>query len=174
MKKKHPWQARLGVGITMLLLAFIGMVTTDVNATGSWEYWKWIVPVYAILALWLSWYMRRQKEVLSPITLAHEFLHWVAVIGTVFIVSYFAKLGTISRFVEGLFDLTILSLGIFLAGVYIESTFFVIGLALACFAVLSAAVIQYLYAYMIPVILGVALIITFMVWLAHKNSEAGK
>ena len=171
MESRHPWRARLGVGIAMLLLSFIGMVTTQVDKEGSWGYWKWIVPVYAALALWLSWYMRRTSEVLSSNTLGHEALHWGAVIGAVFMVSHYANLGTISRFVEGLFDITLLSLGIFLAGVYIESTFLFIGMVLACFAVLSAAVVQYLYAYMVPVILGVALIITLMIYIANLRSK---
>ena len=171
MKHNHPWKARLGCGITMLVLAFIGMVTTDIDAKGSWAYWKWIVPVYAVIALWLSWYMRRSKETYSPITLGHEFLHWAAVIGTVFMVSYFATIGTISRFVEGLMDVTILALGIFLAGIYIESTFLFIGLVLGCFAILSTVIVQYLYAYMIPVFMGVGLIISIMVWLSHQKGK---
>lgn len=172
MESKHPWRARLGVGITMLILSFIGMVTTEINPGVSWSYWKWIVPVYAIMALWLSWYMRRSRETLSPITLVHELFHWAAVIGTVFMISFFAQHGTISRFVEGLFDVTVLSLGIFLAGIYIEPTFLFIGLVLACFAVLSSAVIQYLFAYMIPVILGGVLFISLMVFIAHQRSKS--
>jgi len=171
MEKKHPWKARLGVGITMLLLAFIGMVTTDLHASGTFSYWKWVVPVYALLALWLSWYIRRQQETLSPITLGHEFLHWVGVIAAVFLVSYFAHLGSISRFVEGIFDLTILSLGIFLAGVYIETTFLFIGLVLGIFAFLSATVVQYLYAFLVPILIGAALVLALMVWIAHKKAK---
>ena len=171
MERKHPWKARLGCGIAMLILAFIGMITTDINAKGSWVYWKWIVPVYAFIALGLSWYIRRSKETYSPITLVHEILHWAAVIGAVFMISYYANIGTLSRYVEGLMDVTILALGIFLAGIYIESTFLFIGLVLGCFAILSTVFVEYLYAYMIPVLLGVALIISIMIWLSHQKGK---
>lgn len=169
METRHPWKARLGVGIAMLVLAFLGMVLTDVQRQGGWDYWRWMVPVYALLALWLSWYVRRTREVISPITLGHELLHWLGVIGAVFLVSFFVNIGIISRFIAGIFDLTLLSLGVFIAGIYIESTFLLIGLALGACACVSAVFIQYLYAIMIPILLGIGAIIAIMVWLSHKK-----
>ena len=71
MKPKHPWGARLSVGVAMLILAFLGIILTDLRTEGGWGYWKWTVPIYALMALWLSWYERRTKEALSPITLMH-------------------------------------------------------------------------------------------------------
>lgn len=155
----------------MLLLAFLGMVLTDVRSSGAWDYWKWVVPVYAILALWLSWYVRRQNGTITAIALGHELLHWVGVIAAVFMVSFFIHLGIISRFIAGIFDLTLLSLGVFLAGVYIETTFIFIGIVLGVLAILSAVVIQYLYAIMIPIMLAGAAIIGFTVWLSHKKQS---
>lgn len=166
---KHPWRARLIVGILMLFLAFLGMVVTDIAKSGGWDYWKWMVIVYALLALWLSWYTRRTEEVLSPITLGHELLHWSGVVATVFLVSYFVHLGTVSRFIAGIFDLTIISLGVFLAGVYIESTFLLIGIVLGVLAALSAFVVEYLYAIIIPIMIGGALLIAIMIWLSHQK-----
>lgn len=171
MQTLHPWKARLGVGITMLILAFLGMVLTDVKTGGGWDYWKWVVPVYAILGLWLSWYIRKSRSVISPITLWHEFLHWVGLIGSVFLVSFFVHLGIISRFIAGIFDLTLLSLAIFLAGIYIEITFIFIGLVLGVFAAFSAVVVQYLYAVIIPVLLAGIIIIGITVWISHKKSK---
>lgn len=171
MESKHPWKARLGVGITMLLLAFLGMVIVDITKGGGWDYWKWIVPVYAILALWLSWYIRRNATTVSPITLIHEIFHWLGLIAAVFLVSFFADLGIISRFIAGLFDLTLLSLAIFLAGIYIESTFLFIGLFLGALATVSAVVVQYLYAILIPLTLGILIIIGISLSVSHKRSK---
>jgi hypothetical protein len=168
---KHPWRARLIVGILMLFLAFLGMVFTDIFKSGGWDYWKWVVGVYAILALWLSWYIRRKQAVISPITLGHELLHWLGVIATVFMVSYFVHLGIMSRFMAGIFDLTLLSLGVFLAGVYIESTFILIGVILGVLALFSAIITQYLYAIVIPILIGGAIVIGIMIWLSHQKAN---
>lgn len=168
---KHPWKARLGVGVVMLLLAFLGMVVTDVRSKGGWDYWKWVVPIYAILALWLSWYMRRQRQTISPITLGHEVLHWLGVIAAVFAVSFFVHLGIIGRFIAGIFDLTLLGLGVFIAGIYIESTFLFIGIVLGLLACLSAMVVQYLYAILIPLMIGGVAILGIMTWLSHQKAK---
>ena len=171
MQTRHPWKARLGVGIIMLFLAFLGMVITDIRQSGGWDYWKWVVPVYALLALWLSWYVRQKMQILTPITLGHEVLHWLGVIAAVFMVSFFVHLGIISRFIAGIFDLTLLSLGVFLAGVYIEATFIFIGIVLGLLAVMSAFVVQYLYAVMVPILLGGFIIIAIMVWMSHQKMK---
>lgn len=168
----HPWKARLGVGLVMLTLAFLGMVTTDVHSTGGWEYWKWVVPIYALLALWLSWYVKRSKETVTPITLWHEVLHWAGLILAIFLVSHLSHLGTISRFVAGIFQLILLSFAVFLAGVYIEPIFLLIGLALAILAMATAMFVQYIYAIAIPLLIAAAIAIALWVWLSHQKSKS--
>lgn len=168
---KHVWKARLGVGLTMLLLAFLGMIVTDVRTTGGWDYWKWMVPIYAILALWLSWYVKRQMQTLSPITVWHELLHWAGLMISVSMMSFYVHIGTISRFVAGLFDLTLISLAVFLAGIYIESTFILTGIILGIFAVIMAYFIQYLFAFTIPLVIGAVIIFGVMAWLSRKKTN---
>ncbi len=161
--------ARFWVGVVMLILAFLGMVITDIFSTGGWNYWKWIVPVYAILALWLSWYVKRETNVVSPITLWYELIHWAGLILAIFLVSSFVSLGSVSRFTAGLFDLTLLGFGVFLAGVYIERTFLFVGIVLGIFTLLAAIVAQYLYAFLIPVLLAGIAIVGIITWLSHKK-----
>ncbi|HEX2579783.1 MAG TPA: hypothetical protein VHK67_05225 [Rhabdochlamydiaceae bacterium] len=169
MEPAHPWKARLSVGLIMLALAFFGMVVTQIEALGGWDYWKWMVPVYAILALWLSWYVKRKQQTVSPITIWHEVLHWLGLIGTIFLVSDLVHLGTISRFIAGLFHLILISLAVFLAGIYIESIFLLIGIVLGIFAFLTAMLVQYMYAFLIPVAVAGVIVLALSVWISHRN-----
>ncbi len=170
-KHKHPWMARLSVSIIMLLLGFIGMVISYIHRDGSWFYWKWAIPIYALLALWLSWYIREKSKTLSPITLWHELLHWIGLVAAVFLVSFFIRQGIMSRFVAGLFNLTLLSLALFMAGIYIETTFLVVGVVLGVFALLASFVVEYFYALSIPLVLvGIAFVI-FYLWLSHRKEK---
>jgi hypothetical protein len=169
MQPTHPWKARLTVGIIMLVLAFLGMVITDVQKVGGWDYWKWMVPVYAILALWLSWYVKRKQQTISPITIWHELLHWAGLICAIFLVSHLVQLGTISRFIAGIFHLILLSLAVFLAGIYIETIFILIGIVLGVFALLTAMLVQYMYAFVIPVAIAAVLVTAIAVWISHKK-----
>lgn len=169
MEPKYPWWARLFVGVSMLLLAFIGIIVTDLRISGGWEYWKWTVPIYAALALWLSWYERRTKETLSPITLWHELLHWIGLFGAIVLVEVYVEMGLLSRSVASLVALNLLALTIFAAGVYIESTFLLIGVILGVFAAIVAVAIKFLYAFTIPIlILGIGAM-AFMIWRSNQK-----
>jgi hypothetical protein len=169
MHPKYPWKARLFVGITMLVLAFIGIVITDLRLSGGWDYWKWTIPIYALLALWLSWYERRTQETLKPITLWHEVLHWLGLFGAIALVEVYVQMGLLSRSVASLIALTLLSLTIFIGGVYIEPTFLLIGALLALFAAGVAIAIKFLYAFTIPALIIGAIIIYYMIRRSNRE-----
>jgi len=165
----HPWKARLSITIIMLVLAFIGVVVSDVHINGGWIYWKWIVPVYALLALWLSWYTKKKRQVVSPISIIHEILHWIGLILAIFLISHLVKMGIMSRFLGGIFDIVLLSLAVFLAGIYIEHIFILVGIVLGFFALFTAMISQYIYAITIPIIIGAIIIIIMYLWMYHKK-----
>src|SRR3989344_1397073 len=112
--KANLWKARFIVGVIMILLGFTGIIVTNLQKTGGWDYWKWMVPIYGILALWLSWYVKRDTESIHPITIWHELGHWAGLIGAIFLTSDFGILGTVSRFNIGIFDLILVSYALFL------------------------------------------------------------
>ncbi len=169
MEKKHPWRARLGVGIAMLILSFVGMILTDIEAAGGWNYWRWTVPIYALLALWLSWYLRKREFSFSAVTLWHELLHWVGLIASVFLITFFVDLGILSRFLAGLCVLTLLAQAIFIAGIYIESTFIWIGIVIGLLTCGVAFLEEYLYAFAIPLLLLGAGAVTLAIWRSHRK-----
>ena len=167
----HPWRARLFVGLTMLILAFIGLVVTDVKSTGGWGYWLWVVPIYAFLALWLSWYLRRQSQSFSLVNIWHEILHWATLGASVLLVSVFVQQGILGRLIASLFVLTLLSQAVFLAGIYIDTTFLAIGVTLALFAWLVALATEYLYALAIPLLFVGGGAVAWFVWRSHKKNS---
>src|SRR3989338_8739723 len=168
---KHPWIARIGVSIAMLILAFLGLVVTNIRSTGGWQYWRWVVPIIALLALWLSWYLRKQKNPLSPVTLWHEVVHWAGLVASVIVVSIFVHIGVIGRLEAGLTVLTLLSQAVFLAGIYIESTFLFIGVVLGLFTVGVAFIAEYLYAVAIPILIVGGGVLVWLVWHTHRKSK---
>jgi hypothetical protein len=162
--------ARLIVGLSMLAAAFLGLILTDIDKTGAFRYWQWIAPLFALLALALSWYERRDTAVLRPVTLWHELLHWIGLIAATYLISLYVSWGILGRFEAGLLVLTVLSLAVYLAGIYIEYSFCFIGLILGLFAAGVAFFEEYLYAFSIPVLLLAA---AFLFWylLHHKKNS---
>ncbi len=156
----------------MLILAFIGLVITDVKSTGGWNYWLWVVPIYTLLALWLSWYLRRKEHSLSLVSIWHELLHWATLGASVVLVSVFVEQGLLGRLIASLFVLTLLSQAVFLAGIYIDTTFLGIGVTLAIFAWLVALATEYLYALAVPLLFVGGGVVALFVWRSHKKSSS--
>lgn len=165
---KHPWRARLIIGLIMLVCAFIGLVVTDLWRDGAWNYWRYMSPVFAVLSLWLSWYLRRGAAPLSATTIWHELAHWVGLIGAVWLVTGFVNLGLIGRFEASMQVLIMLALTVFTNGIYTEHTFIVIGIVLGLLAAVVAFINKYLFAVMLPIL---ALALIAVVWFFHRNKS---
>ena len=167
-KPHHPWRARLIIGLSMLLLAFIGLIVTDLMQDGAWIYWRVMVPVYAIMSIGLSWYLRRGKNHITVATIRHEVLHWAGLIAGVYLVSMFVNMGIVGRFEAGLEVLIMLALTTFIAGVYHDYIFLILGVLLGLFVAGAAFFTEYLYTVMLPLTIFAALV---MVWLIHRHRK---
>lgn len=158
----HPWKARFIVGLIMIVLAFVGLVLSNLSEKVSWEYWRASSAVFAILSIWLSWYVRRRAHSFSLGTLVREIFHWVALLLGVLLLSLFVKVGIMGRFEAGIAILTILSIVLFLAGIYIDPSFVLLGIILGLFSAGAAYMASYLYTVILPfAILAVGILFLF-------------
>ncbi|QVL56278.1 MAG: hypothetical protein KFB95_03515 [Simkaniaceae bacterium] len=165
-KHHHHWKMRLMVAIIMLGLSFVGLIISDLWTNGAWDYWRWMVPIFAVLCLFLSWYLRHKQRVMSTTTIWHELVQWFGLALAVYLVSIFVSIGLMGRFEAGLIVLTLLALNTFITGIYVEPTFFVIGILLGLFAAAAAVLAEYLYSVMLPITIGVAVL---LIWVARKR-----
>jgi hypothetical protein len=165
-KHHHHWKMRLMIGLIMLGLSFVGLIVSDIRQNGAWNYWRVMVPLFAVLCLFLSWYLRHKQRLISPTTIWHELLQWFGLALSVYLISVFVKIGLMGRFEAGLVVLTLLSLNIFITGIYVEATFFIIGIVLGLFALAAAVMAEYLYTIMLPITIGVAIL---LIWIARKR-----
>ncbi|MCB1117091.1 MAG: hypothetical protein KDK50_00765 [Chlamydiia bacterium] len=166
----HPWKARFLVGLIMLSLGFVGLIVANVRHNGALAYWRVIAPIYGLLAIGLSWYLRRRLEEFKPMHLLQEVLHWAAAVGGVYLLNLFVSVGILGRFEAALTVIVLLGLATFLAGIYIETTLIVVGLLLGLFAAGVAIVDEYLYSIMIPVTI-VALALLYWVTRRPKKNH---
>lgn len=166
---RHPWIARIAVALTMIVLSFIGLIITDIRQESGWLYWRFITPLLAVLALWLSWYLKKEKHPLYPLSLWHEILHWTGLLASVLLLSFFVHIGVMGRLEAALATLTLLSQAVFLAGIYIERTFLYIGIILGLFTLAVAFLEEYLYAIAIPIFVLAFLGAAWMIWHTKKQ-----
>src|SRR3990167_6468032 len=146
------FKARLVVSLILLIFSTIGVFIAVFAPTFSWHYWLFIVPIFAVLCIWLSWYVSRSHKIPGS-TIWHEIVHWLALLVAVYLVSIIVNVGIINYLAGALFILILLALTIFLAGVHFDAIFMLIGALLGLLAVCSALFVKYLIVIMIPAIL---------------------
>src|SRR3989338_4548625 len=84
----HCRKARVIVSILMLLLAVGGGLMTELKPASNWDYWRWMVPVYAILTISLSGYIRHTiHKHLSIKTIGRDLLQWVGLFAAVYLIN---------------------------------------------------------------------------------------
>lgn len=169
---RHPFRARAFVALIMLALSFIGLVITDVTHNGAFLYWQIMVPIFAVLCIGLSFYIRSSVDVFRPVTIWHEILHWIGLCGAVSLIWFYVDLGTMGRFEAGLVILTLLALTVFLIGIYVDYAFIIIGLMLGVFAGSAALVEEYLFTVMLPLTIIVGFGLYFYIHSRHKKAQA--
>lgn len=165
---RHPWSARFIIGIIILLLAFIGLILTNMKAASAWRFWQIITVIIALLALGLSLYHRHVKKIPTSVLIWHEILHWLGLMGSVYIISIYVDIGIISSFIGALGVLALLAQAIFLAGIYIEPTFLLIGVALGLFAISIAWMESHIFLIIIPILI-IAVLAT--AYFARRRNE---
>ena len=157
------WKARLVVSLIMLALAFVSLVILKIQYNAYWVFTCIMAAIDAILSIWLVWYVKRNDGSSFPGNMWHLILHWIGLIAVMYLIAVFINRGVISHAEAGLFALLILALTLYLAGIYTDTTFMLIGITLAILAAGTILVKAYLWLVMIPVIIVVALIIFVIV-----------
>lgn len=157
-------KARLVVSLIMLALAFVSLIIMGLHKA-YWVFTCIMAGVDAVLSIWLVWYVRRNRNdgPTFPGNLWHMILHWIGLVAVMYLIAVFINRGVISHTEAGLFALLVLALTLYLAGIYTDTTFMLIGFVLALIAAGAILISAYLWLVMIPVIVIVALIIFVIV-----------
>lgn len=162
-------KTRLAVSVIMILFSILGVFITQFFPQFAFRYWRWMVPLFAILCIGLSILVAKEHRV-SGVTIWHEVLHWLALLATVYLVSIIVNTGVISFIQAALFVLILLALTIFLAGVHFDAMFIPIGILLGLLALMSVLVLKYLVVILIPIAI---LIVILLIWRVTQAPKAG-
>ncbi len=142
---------------SLVVLCFIGVAYTNFASQASYTYWLWMIPVFAIAAIISEWSRYKRHEIGGYQFIRQQVLHWGSVfiaIKTVFLLN---QVGRLDNDATALALMTVLSLSVFLAGVYIGWRFIVLGI----FISLATLIVAYLEAYiwvLIPTAIGIVVL----------------
>ena len=165
----HFWKGRLYVSLVMLILAFLGFVVMQISRDNAWHYWRIMAIVYALLSLGFSWYCQHYNLRSAVFTIWHELFHWLGLLLSIFLITYFVDIGLVGRYVASLEIMVLIAFATFLIGVYIEKTFLFVGLLIGAFSGAIGFVEEYLYNIMLPVMI---IVIIAIIWMIRHKSKS--
>lgn len=165
------WKARLFVSICMLVLALVGLIIMNIHSPAYWFYTQIMAGIYAVLSIGLFWYLNRGEHKIHRSTIWHQLLHWLGLICVIYLIAIFVNTGIMGSTQAGLVTLTCLALTIYLAGIYSDISFMLIGVTLAIFAAAAAVIESYLTVIMIPVLIIAAIVIYIIVHRQRRKEQ---
>lgn len=150
------WKIRLGVLIAMLVLALAGLGFTQASENGAWEFWLFIVLVYAALGLWRSLRSAKQTGQSISKSVVRELAHWGTLVGFLAVLVLLERREIIDRQSASYFALMLLALSCCMAGVHIDWMLLLVGVVLTIMLVATATLEQFSVWITMIVVTGLA------------------
>lgn len=165
--QKHYWKIHAIIALVLVSLSFIGVLLTNFMPNTVWKYWNISIPIFALFCIGLNWADNQSRPHALKL-LFQEVLHWGGILLTIYLVFIFVHYGLISNIDAGLFVLTLLALGTFMAGIYLNKTFYIISFVQALFVCSTIFFIKYL------IIISIILIVVFLLLLFWRARHTQK
>ncbi len=151
------WKIQLGVLCGMLLLALVGMGLSQASENGVWEYWLFVIVVYAALGLWRS--TRKAKEAGKPIKklIGRELAHWAMLLVFIGVLVLLERREIIDRETASNISLLLLAFSCCLAGVHFDWLLMIVGVVLTVMLVAMTTLERYsIVLWMIMITVAIA------------------
>lgn len=153
------WKLQLGVLCAMLALALGGMGMSQASADGAWEYWLFVVVVYAGIGLWGAARQAKHHGESATKRITREVAHWGVLLGFLAVLLMLERREIIDRESAADSALILLALSCCLAGIHFDWKMLIVGVVLTVMMVAVATLEQYavvLWIVMILVVIAAA------------------
>jgi hypothetical protein len=172
-KSNAGWKIQLGVLCTMLLLALFGMGLSQASEKGAWEYWLFVVIVYAALGLWRSTRRAKQQGQTVRALIGRELAHWGVLLVFLAVLLLLERQEIVDRQSASDFALMLLALTCCLAGVHFDWLLMIMGVVLTVMVVAMATLEQYsVELWIIMILVAIAAAAFFYFKSKRGGSEA--
>lgn len=146
--------------IAMIVLSLIGISYTDLSVDRSYWYWQSMVPIFGIICIITGWVHTHDSNSRWEL-IRTQILHWGAFFTATYLVFLPVMQRTLDNHTTGLTLLLMVAFSTFLAGVYINWRFCVVGVFLGI-AVMGAAFFRQITLMMLLV--AIALLVISILW----------
>jgi hypothetical protein len=156
--------------ILLVLLSGLGVAINDYSPQSAFRYWIWMAPTFGVISVAAAWWRahRRGEHVWTAIH--RQALHWVGVIGAVYLIHLLQTTGRMTNEAAGLAALLTIALASFLAGVHSDWRLMVIGGVLGV-TVVGFAILERIIWFVVLPLMGI-IIVAALVYVRRMRRRA--
>jgi hypothetical protein len=154
------------VVVGMMLLGLAGAGLSTAHSGWALHYWLALVPVYALLSIAGAWV---GSEGGRWSMLARQALHWGGVAVAVALDFYLRRSVVPAAGILGISELMLLALGTYLAGVYFDRRFMLVGGLLALAALVLAKIDEHIW-----IVFAAAAVLAVVLFAVQRFPGSGK
>jgi hypothetical protein len=152
----------------LIALSFIGIAITNVSPGKSHIYWVVMVPVFAAVSLYVRWSRLRGTGVKWLSVLKTSLLHWASFVIGVQVLYMLHRLGQLDTESIGFLVSLLLTLSVFLEGVYLDWRFYIVAFFLAMSLVLAIYMAAFMW-----IILFFAIVLAWVaIWFIKRKNAS--
>jgi hypothetical protein len=158
------WKTQFYLFCGMVFLALVGMGVTQAVEQGAWEYWLFVVLVYASIGWWRSSKKAKQEGQPQKQLVARTLVHWMILLAFLSALMLLERREIITRDAASYVALMFLALSCCMAGVHFDWMLLVVGTVLTIMTVSLATLEQYMvvmWVVMIAVVMAAGTFVFF-------------
>lgn len=167
---RNLWKSRLIIATLMILLSLTAILISYFSSKLFETYNQIMAALFTILAIGLQTRINKYTKNKPVINIWHYWLHWAGLLIMIYITTLFKSSGIMDSNQVGLLSLCLIALTTFLAGVYFDPVFLLIGITLGALATCTALFHDHLFLFMFPTLIITGIII-IMIIIRQKNIE---
>lgn len=158
-----------GVLVLLVVLCALGVAINDYSPKSAFTYWLWMTPTFGVVSVFAAWLRAHRRGESVPLAVQRQVLHWIGVVGAVFLVYKLQSTGRMTNEAAGLTAVTVIGLATFLSGVYSDWRLILVGIVLG-FTVFAFALLEeyFIWVVVLPALL---LIMVGVIVYARRGSS---
>jgi hypothetical protein len=162
------FKARLVTNLLILLLSLVSLIILKIHVGGFWIYTAIICIVAAVLCVLLSGYLSYWLKCDQRHGFLRILIYWAGFLAALYLDALMKQYGSSTATQSGLFALILLAAALFCVGILYDLAFLLTGLAIGL--MVAGSII--LSTYLLLVIIPVAIIMGFFIFLLARNNNA--
>ena len=170
-KPNKHFRVRLFATYFMLILIFIAMSLLGFQHRSIWFFSQIVGVVFGITCIGLHWYLYRNITKTKPTSVWHQLLHWIGLWVMLYMISILITTGFITSIQAGIFNLMLIALSVFIAGVYTDPSLLIVGIATATTTTYSTISPSHIFFKITPIILIAAILIFLLLYQQRHRAK---